>query len=283
MSDDTPIRTLVIDDSAFSRQAITRMLEASPLVKVVGVARDGEEALRKTFELQPDLITVDLEMPKMDGFTFLRVVMAKRPTPVIVISGRSGEDDVFKALELGAVDFVAKPTPHATPMLSSIAQELLRKVHSIRALRIEKVRERMRALPPLVARHEVGASAERGRDRILDGRPGGADADLRRVHERSAVRVPRRPAHAEGLHARLRRAARPAHRAARQRGAGRRASVGGDDPAGAGRPPSRDRVDGGSTRHARVANTSATATRRRSTGCSRAPRRRTARTSSASC
>jgi two-component system chemotaxis response regulator CheB len=158
MSDDTPIRTLVIDDSAFSRQAITRMLEASPLVKVVGVARDGEEALRKTFELQPDLITVDLEMPKMDGFTFLRVVMAKRPTPVIVISGRSGEDDVFKALELGAVDFVAKPTPHATPMLSSIAQELLRKVHSIRALRIEKVRERMRALPPLVARHEVGAT-----------------------------------------------------------------------------------------------------------------------------
>ena len=113
-----PIRVLVIDDSAFSRQAITRMLEASPLVEVVGVARDGEEALRKTLELEPDLITVDLEMPKMDGFTFLRIVMSKRPTPVIVISGRTGEDDVFKALELGAVDFIAKPTPHATPMLA---------------------------------------------------------------------------------------------------------------------------------------------------------------------
>ena len=152
------IRALVIDDSAFSRQAIARMLQESPLVEVVGVARDGEEALRKTLELKPDLITVDLEMPKMDGFTFLRIVMAKRPTPVIVISGRNGEDDVFKALELGAVDFIAKPTPHATPMLSSIAQELLRKVHSIRELRIEKVQERMRALPPLVARHEVGAA-----------------------------------------------------------------------------------------------------------------------------
>jgi two-component system chemotaxis response regulator CheB len=152
------IRALVIDDSAFSRQAIARMLQESPLVEVVGVARDGEEALRKTLELQPDLITVDLEMPKMDGFTFLRIVMAKRPTPVIVISGRNGEDDVFKALELGAVDFIAKPTPHATPMLSSIAQELLRKVHSIRELRIEKVQERIRALPPLVARHEVGAA-----------------------------------------------------------------------------------------------------------------------------
>src|SRR6185436_750003 len=91
MTDAAAIRTLVIDDSAFSRQAITRMLQSSPLVEVVGVAHDGEEALRKTLELQPDLITVDLEMPKMDGFTFLRIVMAKRPTPVIVISGRNGE------------------------------------------------------------------------------------------------------------------------------------------------------------------------------------------------
>ncbi len=152
------VRALVIDDSAFSRQAITRMLQESSLVEVVGVARDGEEALRKTLELQPDLITVDLEMPKMDGFTFLRIVMSKRPTPVIVISGRNGEDDVFKALELGAVDFIAKPTPHATPMLSSISQELIRKVHSIRDLRIEKVHDRIRALPPLVARHEVGSA-----------------------------------------------------------------------------------------------------------------------------
>jgi two-component system chemotaxis response regulator CheB len=152
------IRTLVIDDSAFSRQAITRMLQTSPLVEVVGSARDGEEALRKTFELQPDLITVDLEMPKMDGFTFLRIVMAKHPTPVIVISGRNGEDDVFKALELGAVDFIAKPTPHATPMLSSICQELIRKVHAIRELRIDKVQERIRALPTVVARHEVGSA-----------------------------------------------------------------------------------------------------------------------------
>ena len=102
MTQNALIRVLVIDDSAFSRQAITRMLEASPLVEVVGVARDGEEALRKTFELQPDLITLDLEMPRMDGFTFLRVVMNKRPTPVMVISGRTGEENVFRALELGA-------------------------------------------------------------------------------------------------------------------------------------------------------------------------------------
>ena len=104
------IRVLVIDDSAFSRQTITRMLRSSPLVEVVGVARDGEEALQKTFDLLPDLITLDLEMPRMDGFTFLRLVMNQRPTPVLVISGRVGEQDVFKALDLGAVDFIAKPT-----------------------------------------------------------------------------------------------------------------------------------------------------------------------------
>ncbi len=141
------IRVLVIDDSAFSRQTITRMLESSPLVEVVGVARDGEDALRQTLELSPDLITVDLEMPRMDGFTFLRFVMSKRPTPVIVISGRAGKDDVFRALELGAVDFIAKPTARAALSLASIEQEMIRKVHAIRELRIEKVQERLCAVP----------------------------------------------------------------------------------------------------------------------------------------
>jgi two-component system chemotaxis response regulator CheB len=146
------IRVLVIDDSAFSRQTITRMLETSPLVEVVGVARDGEDALRKTLELKPDLITLDLEMPRMDGFTFLRIVMAKRPTPIIVISGRAGEDDVFKALDLGAVDFIAKPTLLATLELQTIEEGLIRKVHAIRELRIEKVSERIQSRPPILAR-----------------------------------------------------------------------------------------------------------------------------------
>lgn len=141
------IRVLVIDDSAFSRQTITRMLETSPLIEVVGVARDGEEALRKTLELKPDLITLDLEMPLMDGFTFLRIVMAKRPTPIVIISGRAGEDDVFKALDLGAVDFIAKPTVSATPELRMIEEGLIRKVHAIRELRIEKVSDRIQSRP----------------------------------------------------------------------------------------------------------------------------------------
>lgn len=151
------IRTLVIDDSAFTRQVITRMLSNSPLVEVVGVAHNGEDALRKTFHLEPDLITLDLEMPKMDGFTFLRIVMSKRPTPVMVISGRSGEDEVFKALELGAVDFIAKPTTRATPELAMIEQELIRKVHAIRELRIDKVRARIAAMPSVIGYEDIYA------------------------------------------------------------------------------------------------------------------------------
>lgn len=145
------IRTLVIDDSTFSRRAITRMLEVSPLVRVVGTARDGEEALQKTFEMKPDLITLDLEMPRMDGFTFLRLVMAKQPTPVIVVSSRSGDQDIFKALDLGAVDFIAKPAQRPSLELEQIQQELLRKVHALRQLRIQKVRERITSLPRLMA------------------------------------------------------------------------------------------------------------------------------------
>ena len=145
-----PIKVLVIDDSAFSRQAITRMLETSPLVEVVGVARDGEDALRKTLELKPDLITLDLEMPRMDGFTFLRIVMAKSPTPIIVISSRAGEEEVFKALDLGAVDFIAKPTAQGSSELQSIEDGLIRKVHSVRELRIDRVSERIQTAPPVL-------------------------------------------------------------------------------------------------------------------------------------
>jgi two-component system chemotaxis response regulator CheB len=97
-----------------------------------------------------DLITLDLEMPRMDGFTFLRIIMSKKPTPVLVISGRGGDQDVFKALDLGAVDFVAKPTPRATPELATIEQELIRKVHAIRQLRIDKLRQQISSSPSLV-------------------------------------------------------------------------------------------------------------------------------------
>src|SRR5512138_3487395 len=97
------VKVIVIDDSAYNRRTITKILEGVPNVEVVGYAADGEEGIRKIIDLSPDLITLDLEMPKMDGFTLLRIVMGTCPTPVIVISSRSEDERVFKALELGAV------------------------------------------------------------------------------------------------------------------------------------------------------------------------------------
>ena len=134
------IRVLVIDDSAFSRRTIVGMLERSPLVEVADWAPDGQDALGKALTNDYDLITLDLEMPRMDGFTFLRMLMARRPTPVIVVSSRRESGDVFRALELGAVDFVAKPTTRAAPELATIEQELIRKVHAIPELRLDRLR-----------------------------------------------------------------------------------------------------------------------------------------------
>ncbi len=80
------VRVLIIDDSAYSRQTIKKMLESDSRIEVAGIASDGIDAMAKTLRLKPDLITLDLEMPEMDGFSFLRWLMQNRPTPVIIIS-----------------------------------------------------------------------------------------------------------------------------------------------------------------------------------------------------
>ncbi|MCP3177650.1 MAG: chemotaxis response regulator protein-glutamate methylesterase [Desulfuromonadales bacterium] len=137
-----PVRVLVVDDSAYNRRAITKMLEDLPGVKVVGYACDGEEGLRKVFDLKPDLVTLDLEMPRMDGFSFLRIIMQNRPTPVIVVSARTDDENVFKALDFGAVDFVSKPTARISTELLSIKEDLHRKVRAVVLTDMRKVLRR---------------------------------------------------------------------------------------------------------------------------------------------
>ncbi|HEY3493773.1 MAG TPA: chemotaxis response regulator protein-glutamate methylesterase [Polyangiaceae bacterium] len=129
------LRVLVVDDSAFNRRSIVEILSTSSDIEVVGRAADGEDALRQVGALRPDVITLDLEMPKMDGFTFLRILMSKVPIPVIVISSYSQKENVFKALELGALDFVAKPDRYIDPDLKGVREELLRKVTLARSVR----------------------------------------------------------------------------------------------------------------------------------------------------
>lgn len=125
------VRVVVVDDSAFSRRTITKMLEGIKDIEVVGFATNGEEGIQKVASLKPDLVTLDLEMPKMDGFTLLRILTTRFSVPVIVISALSGADKVFKALELGALDFIAKPTSTASTDLLLIRDDLQQKVLQI--------------------------------------------------------------------------------------------------------------------------------------------------------
>src|SRR3954469_15425051 len=130
-----PLRVLIVDDSVFNRRSITEILSTSPDVEVVGKAADGEEALRLVSMLRPDVITLDLEMPRMDGFTLLRILMTKMPTPVIVVSSYSQKENVFKALELGALDFVAKPAAQISPDAMDLREQIFEKVLLVRQLR----------------------------------------------------------------------------------------------------------------------------------------------------
>jgi two-component system, chemotaxis family, protein-glutamate methylesterase/glutaminase len=124
------VRVLVVDDSALMRKLIPIILERDPDIEVVGTAMDGAFALRKIAELHPDVVTLDLEMPRMDGIETLRMIMRDAPLPVIVFSthSREGAYSTFKALALGAIDFVAKPQDAAAGHLDPIAFQLIEKI-----------------------------------------------------------------------------------------------------------------------------------------------------------
>lgn len=139
MRDKVKTRVLIVDDSAYSRQTIKGLIETDEDMEVVGVASNGVEAMAKTIKLKPDIITLDFEMPEMDGFSFLRWLMKERPTPVVMITSFSDSTTVFKALELGAVDFIAKPSRRASMELGSIQDDLLGKIKGIKDLRMEKL------------------------------------------------------------------------------------------------------------------------------------------------
>jgi two-component system chemotaxis response regulator CheB len=133
------VKVLIVDDSAYSRQTIKRILETDKGIEVAGISSDGIDAMAKTVQLKPDIITLDLEMPEMDGFSFLRWLMKKNPTPVIIVSSYSDSKTVFKALELGAADFIAKPSRIASAHLQNLQQDLLRKVKGIKDFRMDRL------------------------------------------------------------------------------------------------------------------------------------------------
>jgi len=138
------VRALVIDDSAYNRVTLSRMLESHPQIKVVATAVNGEDGIKQVMKHRPDVVTLDLEMPIMDGFAFLRWLMHNLPTAVIAVSSRSSDRSVFKALDLGAVDFIAKPGGRVSPRLDEIQKDLVAKVLQVVELRMDNLRKRIR-------------------------------------------------------------------------------------------------------------------------------------------
>ncbi|NOZ59014.1 MAG: chemotaxis response regulator protein-glutamate methylesterase [Euryarchaeota archaeon] len=147
-----PIRVLVVDDSALMRRMISDMINSSPDCVVVDTARDGGEAIEKVNRLKPDVVTLDVEMPRIDGIEALAHIMMHMPTPVVMLSAltREGAETTMKALELGAVDFLPKPGGRSISLgIEEIRDELLRKVRAAararpRRLVLRKKRRRLR-------------------------------------------------------------------------------------------------------------------------------------------
>ena len=153
------VRVLVVDDSALMRKLIPQMLEADPAIEVVGTAMDGNFCLKKIEELQPHVVTLDLQMPGMNGIDTLKEIMRRQPLPVIVVSSHSteGASVTFKALGLGAFDFVTKPRD-ATSHMTETANELIAKIKAAAGSKV--VRPGTLGAPP--ARAEKISTAKSG-------------------------------------------------------------------------------------------------------------------------
>jgi two-component system, chemotaxis family, protein-glutamate methylesterase/glutaminase len=127
------IRVLVVDDSAFVRKALSRMLSSADDVEVVGTAIDGQDGVEKVLALRPDVVTLDVKMPRLDGLEALRRIMAECPTPVLLLSSLTGEgaDITLRGLDLGALDFVDKSSVEGHMNLLALADELIEKVRGL--------------------------------------------------------------------------------------------------------------------------------------------------------
>ncbi len=160
------VRVLVVDDSALVRKLLTEMLASDPGIEVVGSAGDAYLAREKIKQLNPDVLTLDVEMPKMDGVTFLRNLMRLRPMPVVMVSSLTehGAEITLDALEVGAVDYLPKPKIDLAATLGNYAEELIAKVKMAAQARVRcslGERSTRRALPEVAQRRQAGAAAQR--------------------------------------------------------------------------------------------------------------------------
>ena len=168
MTNGEKIRVLIADDSAFMRKVLISILDSDGNFEVVGESRDGREAVEKSAKLKPHVITMDINMPHMDGLQATEIIMSTEPRPILIVSSesRDGAEATLRALELGAIDFVAKPSSGIDLDMSSVREELVRKLRIASKVRV--IRNLLRPAPLKVVRVEpsplefASAPAENG-------------------------------------------------------------------------------------------------------------------------
>ena len=144
------ISVLIVDDSAFIRKAMNRMLGSDPMIEVLGEACDGLEALEKIKGLKPDVVTLDVRMPDMDGLSALERIMQENPVPVLMVSSLTSKKNevTLKALEMGAVDFIDKSSCHTAMDIQDIEDSLIQKIKVIAGVDLKKVVDSRHAVKP---------------------------------------------------------------------------------------------------------------------------------------
>lgn len=152
------IRVLIVEDSAFMRQFIANIISTDPDMEVVGAAKNGLEGVEKSRELEPDVITMDVEMPVMDGLTAVREIMATNPTPIIMLSSvtTDGAESTLRALEYGAVDFLTKPSGSISLDLNKKKDEIIQKIRVASKARVRTILPQISKMPSAMLSKPVG-------------------------------------------------------------------------------------------------------------------------------
>jgi two-component system chemotaxis response regulator CheB len=178
------IKVMIVDDSAIVRSVVTEILEKSPGIKVIGSAPDPVFALKKMNENWPDVLILDVEMPRMDGITFLRQLMGQRPIATVICSTLTtkGAETTFQALEAGAVSIITKPTVNLSGFLHENDEELVNAVRAAAQANLKRVQPR-KPMP----QHTLGAVPKLSADVILDAPGNGARAMARTTDRLVAI------------------------------------------------------------------------------------------------
>ncbi len=139
--DNEKIRVLVVDDATFMVKAVSDILESDPMVEVIGTAKNGLQGLEKVKELRPDVITLDMDMPVMDGIRAIRHIMIEAPVPIVVLSSLYNDGSItFEALRLGVVDFVPKPSGAVSRDIHSASQKIIDRIKIATSVNIDNIR-----------------------------------------------------------------------------------------------------------------------------------------------